>query len=48
MHGIALKAGVHLTADYECEIYQAKMSKAERDRYRAGANYKFDQKRRGR
>ena len=48
LHGIARRAGVELTPDYECEIYQARMSKVERDEYRASANFKFSEKKRGR
>ena len=47
-HCIARRAGVELTIDYECKIYQARMSKVERDEYRASANFKFAEKKRGR
>ncbi len=41
---IARRAGIELTADFQCELRQARMTKAERMIYRASPVYRFSRR----
>ena len=43
---IARRAGYELTSDLQCDLYQARMNKTERERYRASPAFKFAQNKR--